>query len=373
MRSVVLVLLCAFLLAGCTELLFGPGPPAPCSGSPIKLAFSPDGKTFAVAYPSELCVYDANESILHTLSIANYSFSDFAWMPDGRIVTAQSPDCPEVMTARDGGYVNAPSPGCNATDYTVTFWSANSNQSLLTIVIPGGSDDGMALSTSPRGQVAVSYSYFNYAVSSFSAGVYVIDGRNYTLIKNISTDYFSATSFSPDGKYLEVGDDFYSTPDYALLYTLSETNVYDLAWSATGNALAAVATNASSYYNEATFTLLNVNQSNGSFALVPDENFPVASTASRITSMKFSPNNRYVAFEQSVDLGCPGSEDFKCRYGAIGVLDLQTQKLVFYDDGGQVGGYPSFNWSPDGRLFYLFSGEGISDLKIVGTTNFTGG
>jgi hypothetical protein len=383
MRSIVLVLLCAFLLAGCTEL-FGPAPSGPCDGTPIKLAFSPDGKSLAAVYSSALCIYGANGSILRTLSIANYSFSDFVWMPDGRIVTAASPACPLVMETQDGWLANVQAPGCNAVYYLLTFWSANSNQPLHTVIVPGSFPNGMSLSTAPQGQVAVSYSSFNDTTSSYLAGVDVIDSKTYTSIKNIPVDYFVPASFSPDGKYLEtvVGDpatcdsapeyDFYSIPAYSSIYNLSDPEVEELAWSSNGTTMAGLI-----WGQTTNLTLFSVQESNGSFQLVPDGNYILGTINGYQMggdSIKFSPDGRYVAIGGPYSVSACPSVPGMCSMGGLEVFDMQSKSVVFEDSGGTNRDNTAvFVWSPDGKLAYLFSSEGISDLKIVGPANFTAG
>ena len=90
--------------------------------------------------------------------------------------------------------------------------------------------------------------------------------------------------------------------------------------------------------------------------------------------MAFSPDNRYIEMDETPGGGCSASIDETCGYGIIQVFDVQTKKIVFQDTGGSGRSNDvRFAWSPDGRLFYLFSGEGISNLTIVGPANFSVG
>lgn len=360
MRAIVGMLICMLFLSGC--VLQPPEQHHP--GGIIKISFSPDGKMLALVHAYDLQVYAwANGSPIGDFHAPDATLIDFAW------------------TSNDVAAV-AWSSGSAPSNYSLTYWDVKRNATIHSLNVGVGSEGSMSLAVLPSGQVALSYWYLNQKSASPVYGTHLINSQNYEIIQTIP--FAGYTSYSTDGKYLEFAStvptelssySFYSATTHSPVYNISMADIYKLVWSADGNQLVGIKRIDSEEETHA-IVLFPIQDANGTFALGPPEEHAVTLGCRSIfpLDMEYSPDGVYLAIAGTCNTGAHGGAGpkFPQQVGLIDILETRTMELVF-QDGGANGTSISFDWSPDGKLAYLYDTETISNLRVVGAANFTGG
>ncbi|MFH1260928.1 MAG: hypothetical protein ABIJ10_02080 [Candidatus Micrarchaeota archaeon] len=90
-----------------------------------------------------------------------------------------------------------------------------------------------------------------------------------------------------------------------------------------------------------------------------------------INKIEFSPDDRYIAISGTYSISYGPAWGQISGLGYVVVVDTQTEKIVFRDDGGSLSGanYAHFAWSQDGKLLYLFDGETIREIHKIDPEN----
>ncbi|MBU0592083.1 hypothetical protein KKF81_05145 [Candidatus Micrarchaeota archaeon] len=90
-----------------------------------------------------------------------------------------------------------------------------------------------------------------------------------------------------------------------------------------------------------------------------------------VDRIEFSQDDRYIAMSGTYSISDGPNIGQISGLGFVIVVDTETEKIVFRDDGGSLSGanYAHFAWSQDGKLLYLFDGETIREIHEIDPEN----
>jgi hypothetical protein len=164
---------------------------------------------------------------------------------------------------------------------------------------------------------------------------------------------------------------FFSSPNYTQLSTQESYCFGHIAWSRDGSLAATLTAILSSY------TLEIYSFSEDPYPVFSKlYTIPLNLSNPRGLDLQFSPNARYLAlagsdgFSECPDDGYAGV----CSQGFVMVFDLKTKNpALFHEDtnGKSKHNTAYLDWTPDGKLAYLFSYESFGQLRIIDPANFT--
>lgn len=374
-KFVILLLISIIFFYGCLEYLEDQS----CSnvGDILKIAYSPNGEYIAVGYRHAICILDSdNYELVKKLEDKSQSrltsFDDFIWGLDNKTI---------ISSSENGA-------SCDWPKDCIKFWNIDTGEIVRSIEFKPNTiyDNEQSLALSDDGYLAMSYRDHNIEKPS-SYGIYIIDVKNYSIIKNISTEHAGRLVYSPDRNYLletilvDKKHIFYTVPECDPVYYYNDSDpnsdIVVLGWSNDGEMMAGIEKESYEvewgYNTRANLLIYSFQEEEGGVELLPLEKvelnltdyFPKEGIPTRL---KFSPRDRYIAMEGSYSVSaCPSDPRIKCTVGFIAVFDRNIKDIVFVDTGGErQNNNGHFDWSPDGKkLIYLFDGEPVEEIKKV--------
>jgi len=361
------------LLTGCCTQDYHPCENLRASG----FDFSPDGTRIAIEYGDALCIVRSDTLQLVNELDQNESNSlllSHAWAPDGASILVLQ-NTPEKGAG-----------GASTERYNFSILSTPPIPSSASSFAPPLRHLS-SLSLSGDGS-KFAYVFITPALSfeaEATRTVRVVSLRDNKTILETSSQRDTLVSYSPKSRYLvkETTDyfgtkefTFLSLPGYETAANITDMQVTGLTWSRDGTM--AVALNSTFMSPSNILIMYSFNEENTSFMPLYWYEINVTSLTGydgHAIEFSFSPDNRYIAISGIYLVSaCPSDPTGPCSKGFVAVIDLKSKKFVFHDVGGELtrDNWVYFDWAPDGRLAYLFSGESFKKLRFVSPSDFSG-
>lgn len=352
------------------------------------MSYSPDGEHIAIMTEEYICVVNSDsKSVFKRYMIGSHEnenfLKDFVWTADSReIITSyfyrvwerQDPNKAEQMLIREH-FIEGRDIETGATS-TRTFKVEGVGDSLR--------PDGLSLS--PDGKhLAIGYGTREGENEVY--GVYITNSSNFETIKNIvftkktfnnNGDFIPKPTFSPDGKYMSIGgkytneeehEIFYSTNDFQEIHSQKIENREWLNWIGNGDL-------AQMDFDDGSIRLYSFEQKDETLMLVKKDTFSLKSILEDYAKenykkegyglilhmsneFKFSDDGKYIAIG-----GHFSPDTYSSDKKFMAVFSTENRSIAFFDVTDYT--YATYyDWSPDGKLAYIFSKEGIENLEIA--------